>query len=117
MQEFFGEHLRRAIVLDEPAEPVRLKIQALNLYEDGVIARWVYPGPNAKAAYKDESLQPFGRGLRLQDDTGTRYIAKGGHAGGAERLSGETVFVPAVPSEATSLQVLAPEYSITTALR
>jgi hypothetical protein len=111
VQEFHGEHLLRAVVLDEPDEDVSVKAQALELYDDGVVLRWALSGGYDESAEDRDSPWP-----KLEDDVGTTYRTLGGHGGGNPRYSGEWWIVPAVPVEAIRLEILGFEYSITASL-
>jgi hypothetical protein len=111
VREFRGEHLQRAIVLDEPEDSVSIKAQSLELFEDGVVLRWVVPGGYDEGAEERDTRWP-----KLQDDVGTKYRTLGGHGGGNPRYSGQWWIVPAVPANATRLEVLGYEYPATASL-
>jgi hypothetical protein len=111
VREFRGEHLQRAIVLAEPEDSVSVKAQSLELFEDGVVLRWVLPGGYDEGAEGRETPWPA-----LQDDVGTKYRTLGGQGGGNPRCSGQWWIVPAVPDNATRLEVLGYEYLATTSL-
>ena len=88
--EFVGRELRR--VLLGPAEEVDgFRVVALELYDDGVVARFTS---------RDDVLDPR---LELADDAGTDYRPVGGSSGGGPggRTRGLMKFAPAVPGSAT----------------
>jgi len=134
------ENLQR-VVLAEPQTGEAIQILALELYEDGVAVRWgslpsgsgarpriaeeawldpvqllqatygAFPGDLPRPmpeTLEDEELNPLGRTLRVRDDLRTSYELAG--SSGA-MLLGKAYFTPAIPAEATWLDVVV-EYGI-----
>ena len=123
------------VVLAEPQTGEAIQILGLELYDDGVAVRWgtlpsrpggmpqiieqawldpvqllsltygAYPSelprPMPETIEEDE-LNPFGLTLALGDDLQTRYEPAGSSGG---MLLGKTYFTPAIPAEATWLEV------------
>jgi hypothetical protein len=105
--KFRGEHLLRVVVLDDTARLRHVRVQAVELYEDGVVVRWRLCGsspvlwPNALAPTEDAPE------LSLVDDVGTRYTLVGTASGGdRETYRGESEFVPRAAPVARQLRVL-----------
>jgi hypothetical protein len=104
----------RRVVLAEPQTGEAIRILALELYDDGFAVRWALPsGPGSGPETAEEAgLNPYGlMSLTLHDDLGTSYEqvsmfsgSVGGGVGGAS--GGVTFYAPAIPDEATSLEVL-----------
>jgi hypothetical protein len=118
MDEFHGERLLRVIIVEEPTDPVPLKVQAVELYDDGVGVRWMIAGPSPEWSYDsgtdtDDHWPHF----RLRDDLGTRFVPRTGHGGGGDSYRGEMNFTPRVPEDASSLEVLGLDYPIELSLR
>jgi hypothetical protein len=97
------------IIQAEPQRDDDIRILALELYNDGFIIRYVLPrglgeGPRTPA---EATLNPMGlASLSVRDDVGTAYAIVGGGAGGAPAAHGMTRYVPAVPGEASWLEVM-----------
>jgi hypothetical protein len=118
MDKFFGERLLRVIVIEEPPEDVPVKVQAVELYDDGVGVRWMIPGPSPDWSYdSDPDTDYHWPDLRLRDDIGTRFVSRTGHGGGGDSYRGEMNFTPAVPEGASTLEVLGVAYPIEIPLR
>jgi hypothetical protein len=115
---FYGERLLRVILIDEPPQRVPVKVQAIELYDDGVGVRWMIPGPSPDWSYDtDEDTDDHWPHLRLRDDIGTRFVPRTGHGGGGDSYRGEMNFTPAVPKDASALEVLGLAYPIEVPLR
>jgi hypothetical protein len=103
----------RRVVLAEPQTGEAIRILALELYEDGFAIRWALPsgpGPGPQTA-EEAGLNPFGlMSLTLRDDLGTHYehaaMFSGSLGGPTSTNGGISYFTPAIPDEATSLEVL-----------
>jgi hypothetical protein len=91
--EFVGRELR-SVALGPGEEVDGFRLVALELYDDGVIARW-------SAAEHELATE-----IELSDDVDTDYQPVGGSSGGggpSRRVRGVTNFVPAVPTGASRL--------------
>jgi hypothetical protein len=93
------------VIRVEPQAGDSIRIIALELHDVGFALRWALPtglGPLPESA-KEARLNPFGlMSLTLRDDLGTQYQ----HAGiRGERLGGVSFFKPAIPAEATWLEI------------
>jgi hypothetical protein len=118
VDKFFGDRLLQVIVIEEPPEHVPVKVQAVELYDDGVGVRWMFPGPSPDWSYdSDEDTDDHWPQLRLRDDVDTHYVPRTGHGGGGDSYRGETNFTPAVPEDASTLEVLGVAYAIRIPLR
>jgi hypothetical protein len=116
-RHFLGERLLRIIVLEEPKGPIEVKAQALHLFDDGVMVQWMIPGPLPDWAYEIDADE-HRPDLELHDDRGTVYRdAHGGSSGGDDSFRGETAFVPAVPDDATALEIRGLPYAVKASLR
>lgn len=101
---FEGTQLRRTIVAPRHPESPGLHLLAAELYDDGVLLRWVFVAPRGRAAAERAGHRPP-ESFTLWDDAGTAYTPQGGGWLAGEHLRGDTAFVPAVPNEATRLSV------------
>jgi hypothetical protein len=73
-----------------------IRIVSVELYEDGLVVRWLAAPP------PDQS----GVAIDVADDQGTHYVGAGSGSFGNDSVHrGESCFTPAVPSEATQLQI------------
>jgi hypothetical protein len=95
-----GELLRTLLPVDSVA--ARGRVLALELYDDGLIIRFVVP-------HKDEfPYAPWDAAdFSLQDDVGTSYRFEGLTAGG-QPAHGLVTFSPPVPPSARWVEVRAP---------
>lgn len=93
------------VVPAQPQDDAEIRILALELYEDGFIIRHVLPsGLQMPTSAEEAGLNPHGlMSLTLRDDLGTRYELVGMHSG---TRHGFTMFKPAIPQNAASLDVL-----------
>lgn len=90
-----GTELDDVLVVNAPVGPLR--IVSVELYDDGVVVRWIRPRIQADVG---------GPRLTLGDDVGTMYApsAFGSH-GNNEVERGESSFAPGVPKTATALRL------------
>jgi hypothetical protein len=102
---FQGLRLQRTVVAPPPAESPGLHLLAAELYEDGVVLRWVFVAPRGSGAVAERAAHRPPESFTLWDDVDTPYTAQGGGWVTGEHLRGDTAFVPAVPPEATRLRV------------
>ena len=126
----------RRVVVAEPQADAAIQILALELYEDGVAVRWgslpsgsgampriaeeawldpvqllsltygAFPSDLPRPmpeTLEDAELNPLGLTLTVGDDLRTSYTFVGSSGG---MLLGKTYFTPAIPPEATWLEVL-----------
>lgn len=107
---FLGTHLRRVIVVDEEGQTGEWRIQAIDLFDDGVIVRWLRrDGAPAEVPTGDEPMTDWPRhpSFALHDDVGTDFVRHRGHGrGGGPTWRGETTFAPSVPGSARALTIL-----------
>ena len=106
-QPFRGVELEGVVVAPRRPDSPGLHLLAAELYADGVILRWVLvpPGGNPSQSRSADHQPP--QGFSLWDDAGTAYTPQGGGWIPGHYLRGDTVFVPAVPAEATTLEIAA----------
>lgn len=110
---FRGDHLRSVLLVADRDAEADLKVQSLELYDDGVVLRWMRPErwwmrmPDSLVG--DDNEFP---NFSLSDDQGTDYEAQGGGASGGLTLRGESVFMPGVPDETRVLMVTAQGWSV-----
>lgn len=109
---FRGDHLRTVLRVADQDTEADLKVQSLELYDDGVVLRWMRPErwmrmPDSLVG-DDNEFPDFS----LSDDQGTDYEAQGGGASGGLTLRGESVFMPGVPDETLVLMVTAKGWSV-----
>jgi hypothetical protein len=119
VDDFLGLDLRR-VVMAPRQEEHSVRVLAVELYADGVIARFLLLGATDPSGFAEiAGDDPVGRvSFSLDDDLGTTYqwsktgstlvLAAGepGEPSGRAHnpiLRGDAVFVPAVPAEATQL--------------
>jgi hypothetical protein len=84
------------------------RLQSAELYEDGLIVRWVALKYSLDLEREHESaLELPDPQVRVSDDAGTEYDSDGGGAGaGLRGCRGYAEFVPAPPDNATRLTVI-----------
>ena len=97
---FRGTNLRQVAIAPTQADAA-LKVLSVELYEDGLIVRYVITEP-----------AEFSRDIRtthltVGDDLGNDYVPLGGNAGGTAggTMHGQREFSPAIAEGATSLTV------------
>ena len=106
-----GEYLRRVFVIPEPDDNPAVKVQSVELYEDGVIVRWRshHDAPRVGEDTEDaffKKVHAWTSECRLVDDAGTEYEVLGGHGSGTGWWRGEITYIPGVPEEATYLDFI-----------
>ena len=97
---FSGRALRRVLMVQssEPNEEARPRL--IEFYDDGVVVDWVRP------SHRDRRIPTMHPRIEVRDDVGTDYKSLGGGGGGfGETLRMRQTFVPAVPAQATTLDV------------
>ncbi len=104
---FEGVQLRRTVQAPRHPESPGLHLLAAELYDDGVLLRWVFVAPRGRGAAAERASHRPPESFTLWDDAGTAYTPQGGGWLAGEHLRGDTAFVPAVPDEATKLNVAA----------
>jgi hypothetical protein len=97
---FRGVELERVVPAPRAPELPGVHLLAAELYADGVILRWLFIAPQG-AEREGHFRAP--ESFSLWDDVGTAYTPQGGGWVPGHHLRGDTVFVPAVPPEATRL--------------
>jgi hypothetical protein len=104
-----GLELRAVLIAPPEAADGTTRLQSVELYEDGLIVRWVALDYNYENAHAGgDVLDPD---IRVTDDVGTEYEWVGGSASAnMVGCRGESEFMPATPSEATALTVAAGEW-------
>ena len=122
--EFLGLDLRRVVMA--PPQEGSVQVLAVELYDDGVIARFLLHERELPSEFARALGEPEGRlSFRLSDDLDTTYrwtrtgstlvlpkAADRGEAtprGDGPIIRGDAVFVPAIPDDATRLTVLTVE--------
>jgi hypothetical protein len=102
---FEGLRLLRTVAAPTPPDAAGLHLLAAELYEDGVVLRWVFVQPRGSGAAAERAVHRPPESFTLWDDVDTPYTAQGGGWVVGEHLRGDTAFVPAVPPDATQLRV------------
>jgi hypothetical protein len=102
---FEGTHLLRAVPAPAHPDAPGLHLLAAELYEDGVLLRWLFVQPRGRGAAAERAGHRPPESFTLWDDAGTAYTPQGGGWLAGEHLRGDTAFVPAVPETATRLHV------------
>ena len=102
---FEGVQLRRTVVAPRHPESPGLHLLGAELYDDGVLLRWVFVAPRGRGAAAERAGHRPPESFTLWDDAGTAYTPQGGGWLPGEHLRGDTAFVPAVPENATRLSV------------
>jgi hypothetical protein len=114
---FEGVRLQRTVQAPPASDRPGLHLLGAELYEDGVILRWLFvsPAPDESAAPGTRYRPP--QTFSLWDDAGTAYTPQGGGWVQGHHLRGDTAFVPAVPQGVEQLHVAADEERYTLSLR
>jgi hypothetical protein len=95
-----GECLERVVILPEEGNNGSVKLLAVELYEDGLVVRWL------RRASAPASPAAPGGGLSIADDRATEYLLDDLSAGAGEAsFHGRTAFTPAVPRDARTLRI------------
>lgn len=98
-------------VLPEPSDDPAVKVQSVELYEDGVIVRWRshHDAPRVGEDPEDaffKRVNEWTADSQLVDDAGTDYEFLGGHGSGVGWWRGEITYTPGVPPAATFLEFI-----------
>ena len=104
---FQGINLERVVVAPRAPEAPGLRLLGAELYEDGVVLRWVFVAPESPTGAPASAEHRPPEAYSLWDDAETPYDPQGGGWIPGHHLRGDTAFVPAVPAEATRLYVAA----------
>jgi hypothetical protein len=104
---FRGVALRRVVVAPTAPEAPGLRLLGAELYEDGVVLRWVFVSPTSPTGSPTGGEYRPPQAYSLWDDVDTAYDPQGGGWIPGHHLRGDTAFVPAVPDAATQLYVAA----------
>jgi hypothetical protein len=107
--------LQRVVVAPPEPETPGLHLLAAELYADGVVLRWLFVSPPSGQGERQGEYRPP-QAFTLWDDAGTAYTPQGGGWVPGHHLRGDTAFVPAVPAEATRLEVAADRHRFVLAL-
>jgi hypothetical protein len=103
--DFGGELLRRVVILPEEGNTGSVKLLAVELYDDGLVVRWMRR-PSAPPVTRADPVRAPGSGLSIADDRATEYFVDDLSAGaGRASFHGRTAFTPAVPGDARTLRV------------
>jgi hypothetical protein len=104
-----GGNLRR-VVVGPPDRKAGLRIMSVELYDDSVAVQWHYTHPELPGP--DERPRG-GRRVELSDEVGTAYFGLGAHTTRVDRapkgppvVRGSKFFVPAVPDEVRSVNIV-----------
>src|SRR4051794_31349242 len=104
---FRGVSLRRVVAAPPAPEAPGLRLLAAELYDDGVVLRWVFIAPASPSGAPPSADYRPPEASSLWDDVETAYDPQGGGWIPGHHLRGDTAFVPAVPDNATKLYVAA----------
>src|SRR4051795_10733904 len=107
---FRGVNLRRAVVAPPAPDTPGLRLLGAELYDDGVVLRWVFVAPSSPTAAPAGAEYRPTEAYSLWDDVGTGYAPHGGGWIPGHHLRGDTAFVPAVPDTAKRLYVAADKH-------
>ena len=110
---FEGVRLVRTVQAPRASDRAGLHLLAAELYEDGVVLRWLFVSPSPDGPAAPGTLYRPPQTFSLWDDGGTAYTPQGGGWVQGHHLRGDTAFVPAVPSDAGRLHVAADEERFT----
>jgi hypothetical protein len=104
---FRGVNLRRVVTAPRAPDAPGLRLLAAELYDDGVVLRWVFIAPASPSGAPASAEYRPPEAYSLWDDVETAYDPQGGGWIPGHHLRGDTAFVPAVPDNATKLHVAA----------
>jgi hypothetical protein len=112
----------KRVVVAEPQTGEAIRILALEIYDDGFAIRWALPGrPEPMSASPETAaLNPSGlMSLPVRDDVGTTYYYAGMLGGTIPVAAGGGIsfYTPAIPDEASWLEVLVREGFVRFALQ
>lgn len=110
-----GQHLEQVILVREACESRGARAQSVEIYEDGVIVRWVYPDVPGWAF--DDDHDPEHPDFELSDDRGTQYVRVETMVGGQAAYRGEDHYVPRVPDGVKELVLHGSGAAVRLALR
>jgi hypothetical protein len=101
----------RRVVVAEPQTGEAIRILALEMYDDGFAIRWALPSRSGPILASPEGAAPNPTGLMslpVRDDVGTRYYYAGMLGGSIPVAAGGGIsfYTPAIPGEASWLEVL-----------
>jgi hypothetical protein len=104
----------RRVVVAEPQTGEAIRVLALEIYDDGFAIRWALPsGPGPRPASPEAAaLNPSGFiPLAVRDDVGTDYYYAGMLGGTIPVAAGGGIsfYTPAIPDEASWLEVVVRE--------
>ncbi len=102
---FEGTQLQCTVTAPPHPEAPGLHLLGAELYEDGVVLRWVFVQPRGRGPAAERTGHRPPESFTLWDDAGTAYTPQGGGWLAGEHLRGDTAFVPRVPAEASRLHV------------
>ena len=98
-----GRLLRVVLPPDEPDPEQRFRLLALEIFEDGVVVRYMRIRDLA-APEPPEAAARVWDGVTISDDVATRYELRGGGAFGDEHIAhGMWAYAPAPPTGAGTL--------------
>jgi hypothetical protein len=104
---FRGVNLRGVVIAPPAPDTPGLRLLAAELYDDGVVLRWVFVAPSSPTAAAASAEYSPPEAYSLWDDVETAYDPQGGGWIPGHHLRGDTAFVPAVPENAKKLYVAA----------
>ena len=107
---FRGVNLQRVVVAPRAPDAPGLRLLAAELYDDGVVLRWVFVAPASPTAAPASAEYRPPEAYSLWDDVETAYDAQGGGWIPGHHLRGDTAFVPAAPDTAKRLYVAADKH-------
>ncbi|MEJ7817218.1 MAG: hypothetical protein WKF49_00940 [Thermoleophilaceae bacterium] len=102
---FEGTQLVRTVTARPHPEAPGLDLLGAELYQDGVVLRWVFVQPRGRGPAAERAGHRPPESFTLWDDAGTAYTPQGGGWLAGEHLRGDTAFVPAAPASASRLHV------------
>jgi hypothetical protein len=107
---FRGVNLRRVVLAPPAPDTPGLRLLGAELYDDGVVLRWVFVAPSSPTAAPAGAEYSPPEAYSLWDDVESAYDPQGGGWIPGHHLRGDTAFVPAVPENATRLYVAADQH-------
>ncbi len=110
---FEGVRLVRVVQAPRASDRPGLHLLGAELYEDGVVLRWLFVSPSPDDSAAPGTLYRPPQTFSLWDDADTAYTPQGGGWVQGHHLRGDTAFVPAVPDGAGQLNVAADEERFT----
>jgi hypothetical protein len=114
---FEGVRLDHVVQAPPASDQPGLHLLGAELYEDGVVARWLFVSPPSDGPAPPGTLYRPPQTFSLWDDVGTAYTPQGGGWVQGHHLRGDTAFVPAIPAEARELHIAADEQRFELELR